>query len=237
LPASVSVQGSTSWVQFRFRTGQVSAPTSVTITATIGSQSTAQTFTVSPSSLQGLLGFPVRKSGGTGLGGIVMLNGQAPAGGAVVSISSSSPAVTAPATVTVPAGVESVALNMPTSEVSQDTPVTISGTWRGVTVQATSTLAPKPPPTSITLDPSTTSGSSGSSGRVTAADPRTEDVSYALSTDRPDLVRIPTEVIVPQYAAAGGFNISTVPVTTKTLVNISVKGAGVTLTTVLTLMP
>jgi hypothetical protein len=28
-----------------------------------------------------------------------------------------------------------------------------------------------------------------------------------------------------------------VPVTTKTLVNISVKGAGVTLTTVLTLMP
>jgi hypothetical protein len=131
LPASVPVQGSTSWVQFRFRTGQVSAPTSVTITATIGSQSTAQTFTVSPSSLQGLLGFPVRESGGTGLGGIVMLNGQAPAGGAVVSISSSSPAVTAPATVTVPAGVESVAFNMPTSEVSQDTPVTISATWRG----------------------------------------------------------------------------------------------------------
>jgi hypothetical protein len=42
---------------------------------------------------------------------------------------------------------------------------------------------------------------------------------------------------VPQYASAGGFNISTTTVSAKTLVNISVKGAGVTLTAVLTLMP
>jgi hypothetical protein len=74
-------------------------------------------------------------------------------------------------------------------------------------------------------------------GRVTAADPRTEDVTYTLSTDRPDLVSIPKEVIVPQYASAGGFNISTTTVSAKTLVNISVKGADVTLTAVLTLMP
>ena len=61
------------------------------MTATIGSEATTQTFTVSPSSLQGLTGIPVRQNGGVTSGGIVMLHGQAPAGGAVVSLSSSNP--------------------------------------------------------------------------------------------------------------------------------------------------
>src|SRR4029453_13626163 len=92
-------------------------------------------------------------------------------------------------------------------------------------------------PTSITLDPTTPSGSSGSFGRVTAADPRNADVTFALSTSRPDLVTIPNSVIVPQFAAAGGFSIATSPVSTKTLVTISVSGGGVTLSATLTLEP
>jgi hypothetical protein len=166
-----------------------------------------------------------------------MLNGQAPAGGAVVALSSSSPKIQPPASVTVPAGVESAWFSMPTSLVSADTPVTITASWKGVSVQATTTLTPQPQPTSITLDPATTSGSSGSSGRVTAADPRSEDVTLSLTSSRPDLVGVPGSVIVPQYAAAGGFFISTVPVSTRTLVDISVSGGGVTLTATLTLVP
>src|SRR4029453_8502506 len=92
-------------------------------------------------------------------------------------------------------------------------------------------------PTSITLDPTTPSGSSGSFGRVTAADPRDADVTFSLSTSRPDLVTIPNSVTVPQFAAAGGFNIGTSPVSTKTLVTISVSGGGVTLSATLTLDP
>src|SRR5215211_2449924 len=207
------------------------------MTATVGAVSTTNSFSVSPSSLRTLDGMPLRQNGGIALGGIVMLNGQAPAGGAVVSLSSSSSAAQPPASVTVPAGVESVSFTMPTSRVSTDTPVTITATWRGASVQATTTLTPQPAPTSITLDPTTTSGSSGSFGRVTAADPRDADVIFSLSTSRPDLVTIPSSVTVPQFAAAGGFNIGTSPVTTKMLVTISVAGGGVTLSATLTLDP
>jgi hypothetical protein len=237
LPASVAVPADFSFVTFRFVTGQVDTPTTVTMTATIGSVSTAKSFTVSPSSLRSLDGMPLRQNGGVALGATVMLNGQAPAGGAVVSLSSSSPAAQPPASVTVPAGVESVSFTMPTSRVSSDTPVTITATWRGASVQATTTLTPQPAPTSITLDPATTSSSSGSFGRVTAADPRDADVTFSLSTSRPDLVTIPNSVTVPQFAGAGGFNIGTSPVSTRTLVTISVSGGGVTLSATLTLEP
>jgi hypothetical protein len=237
LPASVAVPAGFSIVTFRIVTGQVDTPATVTITATIGSVSTTKSFTVSPSSLRSLDGMPFRQNGGVALGAIVMLNGKAPAGGAVVSLSSSSAAVQPPASVTVPAGIESVSFTIPTSQVSADTPVTITATWRGASVQATTTLTPQPAPTSITLDPATTSGSSGSFGRVTAADPRDADVTFSLSTSRPDLVTIPNAVTVPQFAAAGGFNIGTSPVTTKTLVTISVSGGGVTLSATLTLDP
>jgi hypothetical protein len=237
LPASVAVPAGFSSATFRFVTGQVDTPTTVTMTATIGSVSTTKTFTVSPSSLRSLDGMPFRHNGGVALGAIVMLNGQAPAGGAVVSLSSSSPAAQPPASVTVPAGVESVSFAVPTSQVSVDTPVTITATWRGASAQATTTLTPQPAPTSITLDPTTTSGSSGSFGRVTAADPRDADVTFSLSTSRPDLVTIPSSVTVPQFAAAGGFNIGTSPVSTRTLVTISVSGGGATLSATLTLDP
>jgi hypothetical protein len=237
LPASVAVPAGVSSATFRFVTGQVDTPTTVTMTATIGSVSTTKSFTVSPSSLRSLDGMPFRQNGGVALGAIVILNGRAPAGGAVVSLSSSSPAAQPPASVTVPAGVESVSFTVPTSQVSADTPVTITATWRGASVQATTTLTPQPAPTSITLEPTTTSGSSGSFGRVTAADPRDADVTFSLSTSRPDLVTIPNLVTVPQFAAAGGFNIGTSPVNTKTLVTISVSGGGVTLSATLTLEP
>jgi hypothetical protein len=236
-PATVALQATHSWVQTHFFTGQVNTPTPVTLTATVGSESTSVTFTVVPSSLKSLEGMPVRQNGGVSSGGIIMLNGQAPAGGAVVSLSSSNPAAQPPATVTVPAGVESASFSMPTSQVSADTPVTITATWKGVSVQASTTLTPQPPPTSITLDPTIVQGGSGSFGRVTAADPRDADVTFTLTSSRPDIVLVPGAVIVPQFAAAGGFDIQTRQVTTRTLVDISVSGGGVTLRATLTLDP
>jgi hypothetical protein len=237
LPASVAVPATHAFVQFFFTAGQVDTPTTATITASIGAQSTTQTITVDPSSLKSIEGLPFRQNGGVASGGIVMLNGQAPPGGAVVSLSSSTPAAQVPATVTVPAGVESANFPMSTSRVSADTPVTITATWKGVSVQATTTLTPQPAPTSITLDPAVVQGGTGSFGRVTAADPRNADVTFTLTSSRPDIVLVPGSVVVPQFAAAGGFNIDTRQVTTRTLVDVSVSGGGVTLTATLTLDP
>ncbi|MDX6596367.1 MAG: hypothetical protein QOE87_254, partial [Gaiellales bacterium] len=237
LQASVAVPATNSWVEFRFTPGQVNASTSVTMTARIGTESTAQTFTVNPPSLKSLEGLPASQSGGVTSGGIVMLNGQAPPGGAVVALSSSSPAAAPPATVTVPAGVESASFAMPTSQVSQNTTVTITATWKGVSVKGSTILTPQPAPTSLTLDPTVTSGSQGSNGRVTAAEPRNGDITFSLASSRPDLVQVPSAVTVPQFAAAGGFIISTQAVPTQTVVTISVSGGGVTLKADLTLNP
>lgn len=65
---------------------------------------------------------------------------------------------------------------------------TITGTWKGTSVQASTTLTPHPKPTSITLDPAIVQGGTGSFGRVTAEDPRNEDVTFTLSSSRPDIV-------------------------------------------------
>jgi hypothetical protein len=236
-PASVALPATHAWTQIRFFTGQVDTPTPVTLTATVGGESTSITFTVVPSSLKELAAIPVRQNGGVGSGGIIILNGQAPPGGAVVTLSSSNPAAQPPATVTVPEGVESASFSMPTSQVSADTPVTITATWKGVSVQAKTTLTPQPPPTSITLDPAIIQSGAGSFGRVTAADPRDADITFTLKSSRPDIVLVPGVVTVPQFAAAGGFDIQTRQVTTRTVVDISVSGGGVTLTATLTLDP
>jgi len=237
VPASVAVQGSTSWTEFFFTAGQVTAPTSVTLTATINSTSTTTTFTVSPPSLASVDGLPFRTSGGPTTGAIVMLNGQAPAGGAVVSVTSSSPAATAPASVTVPAGSESASFSIATKAVTQDTPVTISATWKGVTVQAQTTLTPQPPPTDLTLDPTVTSSQSGSFGTVSIAQAADQDVTFALSSSRPDIASVPGSVQIGQFGVRGGFNISTQPVTQTTVVTISVTGGGVTKSANLTIEP
>ena len=237
VPATVTMPGNTAWMQFQMQAGQVSAATPVTLTASLNSGSASAQFTLQPTSLKSITISPSTISGGAQPQGIVMLNGQAPAGGAVVSLSSNSPMVSPPTSVMIEPGGFSASFPIPTSPVTANTVATVTANYNGAASQAQVTLTPQQPPSSLTLDPTTTSGSSGSFGLVTVASPSSTDTVLQLSSSNPSIASVPNGVTIPAGSTTGGFNIFTTPVSTQTVVTISVSGGGVTKTATLTINP
>jgi hypothetical protein len=229
VPATVTMPGNTAWMQFQVQAGQVTAPTLVTLTATLNSNSATAQFTLQPPSLKSLTISPSTISGSAQPLGIVMLNGQAPAGGALVTLTSNSPSVTPPASVLVEAGSPSVSFAIPTSAVTANTTATVTASYGGASTQAQVTLTPQQPPSSLTLSPTSTTGSGGSSfGTVTVASPSSTDQILQVASSNPAIASVPNGVMIPAGSTTGGFNISTSSVSTQTVVTISVSGGGVT---------
>jgi hypothetical protein len=238
VPATVPIQGTHGWMQFQMRAGQVTAPTPVTLTATLNGVSASNQFTLQPSSLKTLILTPITISGGMSTGGILMLNGQAPAGGAVVSLSSNSPVVTPPATVTVPAGSPSVSFSMSTTDVSAKTPVTITASWNGATTQSPLTVMPAAQPTSLTLFPATTTSGGSSDGTVTVAAAATFDQTLRVTSNNPSVLPfLSSAVTIPAGSTRGAIMLLPAMVSQPTVVKISVSGGGVTRMADLTVNP
>jgi hypothetical protein len=230
--------GDTAWTQFTVQTGQVTARTPVTLTATLNGSTTSLQLIVLPPSLQSVSFSPATISGGAQADGTMMLNGQAPAGGAVVSLSSNSPAVSPPPTVTVAPGDFSTFFPLPTSAVAAPTTATVTASWNGGSVQAQLTLLPQPQPVSLTLSPASTVGQGGGSfATVSIASPQSTDTTFQVASSNPAVAPVPGSMIVPAGATNGGFNIFTSAVSVQTAVTISVSGGGVTRTATLTVTP
>ena len=238
VPATIAMPGNAAWMQFQVQAGQVTAPTPVTLTATLNSASASAQFTLQPPSLKSLTISPSTISGGAQPQGIVMLNGQAPAGGAVVSLSSNSPSVSPPASVTVAPGEFSASFPIPTSSVTANTTATVTATYNGSSSQAQVTLTSQQPPSSLTLSPTSTTGTGGSSfGTVTIASPSSTDQILQVASSNPSVASVPNGVTIPAGSTTGGFNIFTTSVSVQTVVTISVSGGGVTRTANLTVNP
>jgi hypothetical protein len=237
VPASVNMPGNTAWMQFQIQAGQVTSPTPVTITATLNSGTATLQFNVLPPSLKAISINAGTISGGAQVGAIASLNGQAPAGGTVVDFSSDSPAAMPPALATIPAGTSSVSISIPTNQVSANTVTNITATWNGTSVQSPLTITPQGQPASITLSPSSASGSAGSFATVTTAAPSATDQIFQVSSSNPAVAGVSSSVLIPAGNTHGGVQINTTPVSTQTLVTISVSGGGVTRSATLTLNP
>jgi len=238
VPATITMPGNTAWMQFQVQAGQVTAPTPVTLTATLNSASASAEFNLQPTSLKSLTIAPSTISGGAQPQGIVMLNGQAPAGGAVVTLSSNSPSVNPPASVLVPAGSFSASFPIPSSTVTANTTATVTASYGDASTQAQVTLTPQQPPSSLVLSPTSTTGLGGSSfATVTVASPSSTDQILQVASSNPAIASVPNGVMIPAGSTTGGFNIFTSSVSTETLVTISVSGAGVTKTANLTVNP
>ena len=238
VPATIVMPGNTAWTQFQVQAGQVTAPAPVTLTATLNAASASAQFTLQPPSLKSLTISPATISGGAQPQGIVMLNGQAPAGGAVVSLSSNSPFVSPPASVTVAPGSFSASFPIPTSSVTADTTAIVTANYNGASSQAQVTLTSQQPPSSLTLSPTSTTGSGGSSfATVTIASPASTDQVLQVASSNPSITSVPNGVTIPAGSTTGGFNIFTTSVSVQTVVTISVSGGGVTRTASLTVNP
>ena len=171
------------------------------------------------------------------LPGFLELTGPAPEGGIAVSLATDSTLASPPTSVTVPAGSFSVPVPIPTSEVTAATSVTISATYGGTTVQATHTLWPQQPPSELFLDRASTTGTAGAWGTVRIAEGQSHEVQMAVTSSHPELASVPAYALIGTFGVNGGFFVSTQPVPVSTEVTISATGAGVTLTTTLTLLP
>ena len=106
--------------------------------------------------------------GGNPSQGTVTLTSAATAGGAVVTLSSSNTTVAGvPASVTVAAGATSASFTVTTTAVTAATPVTIGGSFAGVSRTATLTVNPPAPPAQTVTLSVTATGRSGE--RVTSS--------------------------------------------------------------------
>lgn len=239
VPATLTIPAGRAFGTFNLQLGQVTAPTPITLTESINGTSASVSQTVQPPSLKRFSLFsPV--TGGSTTSGTIYLNGEAPAGGAVVHLSSSNPAlVPLPATVTVAAGMPTLSLNFPTNAASTDTPVTLTASWNGGSTSAILTLTATPPqaPASLTLNPTSTTGSNGSTGTVTLASPTSTDTQISLSSGIPAIASVPASVVVPAGSTSATFAVSTVTVSTTTTVTIQATAGGVTKSADLTVLP
>ena len=238
VPSSVTMPANIAWTQFQMQAGQVASATPATITATLNGASASGQITIGESALKTLTISPSAINGGATASGIVMLTGQAPPGGATVMLSSDNAAATPPASVFVNPGSFSTSFTLPTSMVTANTTATLTATWNGASVQGKVTLTPQTSPASLTLSPTSTVGTGGSSfGRVTIAAIQPTDSIFQVTSSHPAIAQVPSSVLVPQGATAGGFNIFTTQVASQTVVTISVSGGGVTRSATLTVNP
>jgi hypothetical protein len=235
-PSSVTVPGGTAFTTFRLIAGNVTQPTQVTLTGTLGSSSASAAFTVHPPALK-RLSFCCDTTGGFDLPGFLELTGRAPAGGIVVQLASDSTAATPPATVTVPGGSFSVPVPIPTRAVTAPTTVTISATYAGQTVRATHTLWPQQPPSALFLDRTATTGQEGAWATVQIAEAQTHEVQVAVTSSHPEIARPQPYALIPIFGVSGSVMINTQPPAVSTEVTITASGAGVTRTTTLTVHP
>src|SRR5207244_2106129 len=151
--------------------------TPVTISASYAGVTKTASLTVLPQALPTLSSLTLNPTSVTGgvqtSTGTVTLSGPAPSGGTAVSLSSSTSTATVPASVTVAGGASSATFTVSTSAVTTSTPVTISASYAGVTKTASLPLhaPPLPPLSSLTLNPTSVTGGSPSTGTVTLSGP------------------------------------------------------------------
>ncbi len=145
VPASVTVMPGGTSAPFQVTTQPVSSPASLTITATVGGESTEAILEVVPVALTSVALSPTSVTAGGSSVGTVALGGPAPAGGANIALSSSDiHSATVPTTVTVAAGTTSATFTVTTLAAAPSSSVTISAIYGGMTKTTTLALAPPP---------------------------------------------------------------------------------------------
>jgi len=240
VPSTVTVPAGQSSTTFAVATIPVTTASSATITATAGSvsrtatlQVTAPAATIALSSV-GIA--PASIASGATATGTVTLSGLAGVGGAVVTLSSSNAAAaTVAGSVTVPAGSQSATFAVVGKTVAANTAVTVTASYGGVTRTADVTVN-KPTTAaiaSVSLNPSTVTGGSSSTGSVTLSAPAPSGGAVVTLSDNSSNSSVPASVTVPAGATSATFSVGTSAVTSTTSATISGSYGGVTRSAVL----
>jgi len=246
VPTSVTVAAGVTSADFMVSTRPRNAAINVLIWGASGGDTTSAVLTVTqtatPVTLSSLSLNPTSVTGGTPSTGTVTLSEAAPAGGAVVTLSSSDTAVaTVPTSVTVASGATSANFTASTSAVAASTTVTISGAYGGVARSAAVlTVIPATTLSSVSLNPTSVTAGSASSGTMTlsAVAPAGGAV-LALSSSNTAVATVPTSATVAAGATSATFTVSTNSQTAcaSSVATISATYGGVTRSAGLTVTP
>jgi len=157
-----------------------------------------------------------------------ILTEAAPSGGATVSVvSSNSGAISAPATVTVPAGSVAVSVPVTIGKIAESTPVVLSSTYGIVTapspvllVNGTSNIL-VPLLSAMSVSAATVTGGTSLTGTVTLfGTAPSGGTTVALSSSNASAASVPPTVLVPAGATAASFVVTTYAQTANALATI-----------------
>jgi len=217
LPASVFISAGATSASFTVSTTTVSSVTSATITASLGSVTKTAPLTINPVavSLTGLALNPTTVTGGTISTGTVTLSGAAPSGGTTVTLTSSLSTATVPSSVTVAAGTTTATFTVTTSAVASQSSPKITATLSSASIGVTLTVNP-PHLLSFSLNPSTLTGGSSSTGTVTLTGAAPTGGIAIFFGSNSSSATIPTSVTVAAGATTATITITTTSVATST---------------------
>jgi len=231
--ASVTVAAGSTTATFTVTTSPVTTSTLANISGTYGGTVSAG-LTVNPPTLASVTLSPTSVLGGTSSTATVTLNGNAPAGGAVVALASDKTTVAqVPASVTVAAGATTANFNVTTNPVATNTSASISGTY-GVG-QAATLMVTAASLSGLSLNPTSVVGGTNSTGTVTLNGAAPTGGAVVTLASNNNAAQVPANVTVAGGAMTADFNVTTIPVSSSTLANISgtygaTQSAGLTVT-------
>ena len=236
VPSSVHTYEHYHPVTFSIKTLNVTTPTVATITATLNGTSKTAQLTINPLPLASISFSPSVLTGGNTSTGLVTLSEPAGSSGIVVTLSSNASSVTVPQSVTVAAGQTQATFSAQTLAVSTQSVATITAALGGLSSTATVTVNPATI-TGLSISPNIVVGGKGAIGTVTLSGPALSSGDVVTLSSNTATVGVPSSVTVPAGQTTATFAISTQPVGTTTLANISATFGGVSASAQLTVVP
>ncbi|MDR3690176.1 MAG: hypothetical protein P4L46_12405 [Fimbriimonas sp.] len=224
VPSTTTVPSGSTSTTFLIQTVAVQKPSSVVITAQLGTSLVTTSLTVNPASLQSVTLNPAIVVGGSqdAVTGTVTLNGAAYTGGVTITLTSSKASVAqVPASVKIPAGSSSATFVATHFAATVSSSATIAAKYGTTTQSATLSVSPFQL-MSLTVAPTSVIGGQSAIGTATlnaAPGLKTNSVAVKLSSSSKS-VKTPASVSVPRGTKSQTFAITTSPVNQTTTGNI-----------------
>ena len=236
VPTSVLVPAGSTGANFSITTGAVGVVTTATITGQTGQSSATAQLIVNPPAPMSLSLSPSTVQGGTSVTGTLTLTANAPNGGVVINLGSSSSAAVSPATVTVPAGANSVNFTINTLAVSSFTSVSINATGSSVTKSATLTITPANL-TGFSIAPASVIGGLTATGKITLSGLAPAGGFTVTVTSSSSSVMFPATVTIAAGASTASFSILTSVVTSQTSATLTSSLNGTNISANIVILP
>jgi hypothetical protein len=242
VPDTVTVFAGSGVGFFGIATAPVSAPTSVTISATGGGVTLSHLLTLYPSlpALTSLAVSPTSVAGGGSATGTVRLASAAPPNGVAINLASNQPrSASVPLSVTVPGGATSATFpvsTFPGFNTTAQLSAAMDGTFQFAAISVTE-QTPSASLSALTVSPTSVTGGSSATGTVTLTAAAPSGGAVVSLSDNSSATSVPASVTVPAGSSSANFTVTTTSVSAATTSTVSAAWSSVTRTAALTVNP